>query len=371
MESGSLNHYLEKFCKKAQLIDYCDDYDIPVKTAWTKTKLAAAISEKLLLSPEILIRFFSQDEFILIQNLIASGGSMISDDLLPFIPLIGRGLTNMEDVDEKRFTITLAGDFMGAIAPKMDAILSDQDLFNQTILDLFTLGLVNIYGILPEAELARKFNHYSGARSTKLDIMEMILLRDKLKLEIKVHDDQGKLYYHSGFMVNPAAILKEIRSRKTLEYAHFHPEEIMRCGTGVYIPGTKATAALRKELEKRGTANPDELIRAAWMMTMNNMNVGETIHFFSEHIRFSETEDFKAFFRILTEFVNTLPLWILKGNSPHDVFQTEKKFMKPLPEEPYIPPTGKTIRMPFHGTGRNDPCPCGSGKKYKHCCGRV
>ncbi len=21
-------------------------------------------------------------------------------------------------------------------------------------------------------------------------------------------------------------------------------------------------------------------------------------------------------------------------------------------------------------TGRNDPCPCGSGKKYKHCCGR-
>ena len=21
--------------------------------------------------------------------------------------------------------------------------------------------------------------------------------------------------------------------------------------------------------------------------------------------------------------------------------------------------------------GRNDPCPCGSGKKFKHCCGRV
>ena len=21
-------------------------------------------------------------------------------------------------------------------------------------------------------------------------------------------------------------------------------------------------------------------------------------------------------------------------------------------------------------TGRNDPCPCGSGKKYKNCCGK-
>ena len=27
---------------------------------------------------------------------------------------------------------------------------------------------------------------------------------------------------------------------------------------------------------------------------------------------------------------------------------------------------GKTLRK----VGRNEPCPCGSGKKYKHCCGR-
>jgi uncharacterized protein len=23
---------------------------------------------------------------------------------------------------------------------------------------------------------------------------------------------------------------------------------------------------------------------------------------------------------------------------------------------------------PFKGIGRNDPCPCGSGKKFKKCC---
>lgn len=28
-----------------------------------------------------------------------------------------------------------------------------------------------------------------------------------------------------------------------------------------------------------------------------------------------------------------------------------------------------TIRKPAK-VGRNDPCPCGSGKKYKHCCGK-
>jgi len=33
---------------------------------------------------------------------------------------------------------------------------------------------------------------------------------------------------------------------------------------------------------------------------------------------------------------------------------------------------GKKKRLKVGGkkVGRNDPCPCGSGKKYKHCCGR-
>ena len=27
------------------------------------------------------------------------------------------------------------------------------------------------------------------------------------------------------------------------------------------------------------------------------------------------------------------------------------------------------VRNPLKEVGRNDPCPCGSGKKYKKCCG--
>ena len=30
----------------------------------------------------------------------------------------------------------------------------------------------------------------------------------------------------------------------------------------------------------------------------------------------------------------------------------------------------RTVRRETPKVGRNDPCPCGSGKKYKHCCGR-
>jgi hypothetical protein len=36
-------------------------------------------------------------------------------------------------------------------------------------------------------------------------------------------------------------------------------------------------------------------------------------------------------------------------------------------KEPLFPPLGP-ITNPLRGVGRNDPCPCGSGKKYKRCC---
>lgn len=34
------------------------------------------------------------------------------------------------------------------------------------------------------------------------------------------------------------------------------------------------------------------------------------------------------------------------------------------------PPRPKTVVRDAPKVGRNDPCPCGSGKKYKKCCGR-
>jgi len=35
-----------------------------------------------------------------------------------------------------------------------------------------------------------------------------------------------------------------------------------------------------------------------------------------------------------------------------------------------MPPQSQTLRRDTPKVGRNDPCPCGSGKKYKKCCGR-
>ena len=48
-------------------------------------------------------------------------------------------------------------------------------------------------------------------------------------------------------------------------------------------------------------------------------------------------------------------------------YQQDRERARDAPPPQLFPPT-EPIRNPLRGVGRNDPCPCGSGKKYKKCC---
>ncbi|KAA6313422.1 hypothetical protein EZS27_035803, partial [termite gut metagenome] len=82
------------------------------------------------------------------------------------------------------------------------------------------------------------------------------------------------------------------------------------------------------------------------------------------------------FLSLLRRYVNSLPRWILKGNSPNEVFD-RANYLRILPqmaedademnEKSHLSPA--TPYRDISKIGYNDPCPCGSGKKYKKCCG--
>jgi len=72
---------------------------------------------------------------------------------------------------------------------------------------------------------------------------------------------------------------------------------------------------------------------------------------------------------------------VLKGHGVPEHPILEKPFLEeflgrirrpPLELLPETPPpvvlSGFTVRRATERIGRNEPCPCGSGKKYKKCC---
>ena len=71
------------------------------------------------------------------------------------------------------------------------------------------------------------------------------------------------------------------------------------------------------------------------------------------------SDDHQAILGRLMALANALPCWGNNGWSPMAVYERE------VGSRVFYNPDGTEMRV-----GRNDPCPCGSGKKYKKCCGR-
>ena len=59
-----------------------------------------------------------------------------------------------------------------------------------------------------------------------------------------------------------------------------------------------------------------------------------------------------------------------KADWLYNLPQWEKIFDEARRKELYLEQKKSGTIVKGHKVGRNDPCPCGSGKKYKHCCGR-
>lgn len=72
---------------------------------------------------------------------------------------------------------------------------------------------------------------------------------------------------------------------------------------------------------------------------------------FDKELLYKNMVDAKA------DWLYELPMW-------EDIFPEEKR------KELYLEQKKSGTIVKGEKTGRNDPCPCGSGKKYKKCCGR-
>ena len=78
----------------------------------------------------------------------------------------------------------------------------------------------------------------------------------------------------------------------------------------------------------------------------------------------TSADSFESFLSALPQTLVHDEVSVLGGNIP----------ASSLPDSPAAPPPGLApgpapARHAEDKVGRNDPCPCGSGKKYKKCCG--
>jgi hypothetical protein len=144
-------------------------------------------------------------------------------------------------------------------------------------------------------------------------------------------------------------------------------EEFLRYADDAYYEITPQMLALKEFIEKQLHYADDDIYiilleihrlcseEAKMQPIMDVLN--------KRDICFDTTEQATVFTNLIMELMNNTRLWLNNGHTPNEVAEKmEKPHLKPLPSQVKQEPRRSTK------IGRNEPCPCGSGKKYKKCC---
>lgn len=211
---------------------------------------------------------------------------------------------------------------------------------NDEIITL-TKGMLEAYGVISIENLTKKLNMY-GVEKNEFYI-ETILLEG-----MNLYD-----YYIDGeFIVNDYIDYEEIEEILHCcsdDYEFIDKEEIRAMSKEGWIANTNYGKRFIKEFKEFFCIEDEVLIDVMESMWLN-IQYDDFDHVMSKML-----EDIKGQERIIlrtitSDFLNSVRLWNLRGRS------MSKEVKKEIVHSVKV--------------GRNDPCPCGSGKKYKKCCGK-
>lgn len=242
---------------------------------------------------------------------------------------------------------------------KEDGFLKRKERFD--LLHNYALATIHLYGAITQDEFVEIFNQQNNQK-TSVDELFPILLR---------HIAVGAPYCFwdeyivcDGFEDNDFEDVNDL-IRECGDKPRYIPEkkELLRYSDWDYYENTVQTDRLKQFLSAKrlnGTASIDEIVaelQYSCTIEAGTQQIFDTLDEYGVSIKDSEMN---TIIDILMGMKNNTRLWANKGHTPDEIAA--------LYGFPSLQPKHKVGGQ--RKIGRNEPCPCGSGKKYKRCCGR-
>lgn len=217
---------------------------------------------------------------------------------------------------------------------------------NTEIIDTYR-GLNKVYGILDTNDACRLVKEHHDIDGQLLEnlIKESGYYYNEYRFENSM--------FINNEIDNYEEFLKDLDKQKDLEYAKISKEEIISMCDKNWVAEIRAGKSFYKEFTSMFKVDRDMTIAMMedLVLDVQEYEVKEAVEKMIELIKIEDERAKIAASNMMTKFLNKIRLWRYKGNSTNDIKAKE------------LSSNVKKV------VGRNDPCPCGSGKKYKKCCG--
>jgi DNA-directed RNA polymerase subunit F len=240
-----------------------------------------------------------------------------------------------------------------------------------TLLARYIVALTYLYGILPKEELVKTFNSQNQDQIT-LDEVDDLLNNFPEELERTfVYSHRGHFVHETVLAFDDFDMLMEKKAKKP--YYVPNKEELLKYVDDWYIEVTKEYTALLNYVKKHLIKDEDKALELVEDLC-GSCQVGSDVkslvnNFYNFGVSFKSVEQINEVMQLVMGMANNIRLWENNGHTPQEIFEAfERPNMRPLPGKPFMYKGGVQTVVNEEKVGRNDPCPCGSGKKNKKCC---
>jgi len=194
--------------------------------------------------------------------------------------------------------------------------------------------------------------------------------------------EAGEIAADYLFVDDPEASLRDLRrQQKGKQYKIFPKAEFLQYADPDYYPATSARAAMLKYLQRRSaklSLPVDAFCTAIQEIIVIDAPMQEVINIVeSEGLMFNKHWDIGEFAALYKDLNNTTHKHANCGFTPNEMFAMSDKGRKLAERNALVGQMSLFEEMPAKpkltivgSPSRNGPCPCGSGRKYKNCCGK-
>ena len=220
---------------------------------------------------------------------------------------------------------------------------------NSEIINLYR-GMNRAYGLLKLKDIKELYKRYQIEESEKYRIEDVITKAEDYYREYEI---QG-IFFINCYIDNWVDLLKEIEQQIKVNYTIISKEELLSMSDENYIYESKFGNTFFKEFLSMFNMEEDILegLMESLYLEIQENELEDVMTEILEQLE-DDNKEIKEFMsNSVGKFLRNIRLWRFKGANLNEkkpnIIRAEKQ---------------KIVR-------RNDPCACGSGKKYKNCCAK-
>lgn len=396
-EGIRLSHIMKLYDKQS-LLNYAGDLQIRRVSGLKKDELAEKIANELL-APSVMkrrIATFSPEERTLFERAIECPFVPTEDELDNAYALREKDYAFMNKKDELNVPVDVAEAYKKLNTPEFRQYAKKMSWLAQCLY----FG-ENFYGVFDKDVLLEMYNARKGYHISYEELEHMC--NEFPKDLTESHLEEGQRFIVAEYLAYDDRYKELLNVQAGKDFYIPTAEEVLDYNKNLYLSMEPAYQKLKEFFQKEiglSYRDADDETAEVWAKIQYDVDFQDMFQYFLDLYGEELTE------RRLDRLVNLLQnannhtrLQIHRGHTPNEIMQSDIRrghFAKP----PVIVP-GSTnaanmlkdvsaelaamgVQVDFAGSADivsdgktqkkvypNDPCPCGSGKKYKKCCGRT